>query len=84
MPNCCASSGLSSVFTFTSATAPPSAFTSPSMTGPSTRHGPHQGAQKSTTTGNVAERWSTSCAKSSDADVEDLQRRAHRGSTACG
>ena len=37
--------------------------TASSSTGASTLHGPHQSAQKSTTTGTEADRSSTSCSK---------------------
>src|SRR5205814_6403698 len=63
MLNCMARVGFSSVFTFTISTRPPSAAISFSRSGPSTRQGPHQGAQKSTTTGRSAERASTASAK---------------------
>src|SRR5262245_55628906 len=52
--------GFSSTLTFTSVTAPSVASTTFSMMGPSVRHGPHQGAHKSTTTGTSLERSMTS------------------------
>src|SRR6185437_6796788 len=52
----------SSMFTFTSFTAPPAATTAASSAGPSCLQGPHQGAQKSTITGTVRLASSTSAA----------------------
>ena len=52
--------GFSSTFTFTSATFPSVASTTFSMIGPSVWHGPHHGAQRSTTTGTDFDRWMTS------------------------
>ena len=52
--------GLSSTLTLASSTAPPVSATAFSSIGPSVLHGPHQGAHRSTTTGTVALRASTS------------------------
>ena len=49
-----------SVSSFASAIFPPRSFTAASSTGASWRHGPHHSAQKSTTTGSVRERSTTS------------------------
>ena len=59
----CDSSGFSSELTFTSLTRPPNDSATLSRVGPSARHGPHQGAQKSTTTGTVFEASTTSRSK---------------------
>ncbi len=48
--------GLSSTFSFTNVTRSPCSSAMSARIGPTTRHGPHQGAQKSTTTGRSA--WS--------------------------
>src|SRR4051812_1485820 len=61
--NCWARPGFSSVFTFASRTVPFWSFTTCSSSGASARHGPHHGAQKSTTTGVVADRSTTSVMK---------------------
>src|SRR3990172_5629641 len=50
-PNCEAMSGLSSTFSLATRTFPPNSFATSSRIGAMTRHGPHQGAQKSTNTG---------------------------------
>ena len=63
MPNAWLSSWLSSELIFTSFTRPSNDPVTLSSTGESARHGPHQGAQKSTTTGNVFEASMTSCSK---------------------
>ena len=63
MRNDVAVRGFSSVFSFVRTTSPAFSAATFSMIGPSTRHGPHQGAQKSTTTGTVFERSRTSVAK---------------------
>ena len=63
MLNACDSSGLSSELTLTSLTRPPNASVTLSRVGPSARHGPHHGAQKSTTTGIVFEASMTSRSK---------------------
>ena len=55
--------GFSSVSIFASTTLPSRFSAAFSSAGPSWRHGPHQGAQKSTTTGSSLERSSTSAAK---------------------
>src|SRR5688572_2660758 len=55
-----ASSGLVSEFTFTSRHRPPYSRSSFSRSGPSTLHGPHHGAQKSTRTGTSIEASITS------------------------
>ena len=57
------SSLFSSVFTFTSRTAPPFFSTACSSSGARVLHGAHHGAQKSTITGTSAERSSTSAWK---------------------
>jgi hypothetical protein len=49
--NACASAGFASMSTRASTNAPACSSASRSRIGPSTRHGPHHGAQKSTTTG---------------------------------
>src|SRR5262249_34746909 len=59
-----AARGASSTFTFARAKAPPASSASRSSTGPRARQGPHQGAQKSTTTGSSAERSRTARSKS--------------------
>src|SRR6185312_5503186 len=56
--------GLASVSSLASATLPSRALTACSRIGPSWRHGPHHSAQKSTTTGSVAERSITCASKS--------------------
>ncbi len=53
---CRARFGLASVSSLASSTCPSRAATACSSTGPSCRQGPHHSAQKSTTTGTVAER----------------------------
>src|SRR5436309_13288601 len=50
-PNLVATSGLSSTLSLPTLTLPAYCSASLSMVGPRARHGPHQGAQKSTTTG---------------------------------
>src|SRR3954471_3037295 len=55
--------GLSSTLTLASTTWPSVSATTFSMMGPSVRHGPHHGAQRSTTTGTSLERSTTSCSK---------------------
>ena len=55
--------GLASVSTLASATLPSRSVTAFSSTGVSWRHGPHQAAQKSTTTGSSRERSTTSAWK---------------------
>ena len=62
-PSWPAISGYSSMFILTSFTAPSAALTSFSSTGVSCLHGPHQGAQKSTSTGTVRDASITSCMK---------------------
>ena len=52
--------GFSSTLTLASSTAPSVAATARSSIGPRVLHGPHQGAHRSTTTGTVALRPSTS------------------------
>src|SRR5437867_13252975 len=49
--------------TFTSKNLPAYSFASFSSSGPNCRHGPHHGAQKSTTTGNSLDFRSTSASK---------------------
>ena len=63
IPYSIASSWFESTSTLTSARFPARASASRSSTGPSIRQGPHQAAQKSTTTGSSCERSSTSCSK---------------------
>src|SRR6266498_3607071 len=58
-----ASSWFASTSTLTSSNSPARASASRSSTGPSMRQGPHQAAQKSTTTGTWCERSSTSRSK---------------------
>ena len=53
-----------STSTFASSTFPARAVAARSSTGVSCLHGPHQSAQKSTTTGSSRERSSTRCSKS--------------------
>ena len=60
---CCAISGFSSMLSFTMRTAPLAARTVFSSSGPSCRHGPHHGAQKSTMTGVSNEPSTTSAIK---------------------
>src|SRR5665213_106429 len=64
MPNACASCGLASVSILASTTEPSRAAAACSSSGLRARHGPHQAAQKSTTTGVVEERSRTSAWKS--------------------
>src|SRR6516162_8488399 len=59
-PNVWATRGFSSTLTLASATRPSVSATAFSRIGPSVLHGPHQGAHKSTTTGTVVLRASTS------------------------
>src|SRR5690606_5342907 len=63
IPYAAASSGFSSEFTFTTFTRPAKSRATFSMIGVNMRHGPHHGAQKSTTTGWVLEASMTSCSK---------------------
>src|SRR5271168_2161775 len=60
---CCAISGFSSILSLTIRTAPLVARTVFSRIGPSCLQGPHQGAQKSTTTGASNEPSTTSAMK---------------------
>src|ERR1700722_18882977 len=60
---CCATSGLSSMLSFTMRTAPLAARTAFSRSGPNCLHGPHHGAQKSTMTGCSNEASTTSAMK---------------------
>ena len=60
MPNAFARSGFSSVSIFARTTLPSRALAAFSSAGPSCLHGPHQGAQKSTTTGTSLDRLTTS------------------------
>src|SRR5690606_7311323 len=62
-PRAAAISGFSSELIFTSTTWPASSCSNRSSTGASARHGPHQGAQKSTRTGVRWEAASTSTSK---------------------
>ena len=50
-PNFCASAGLSSTLTFPTVDLPWKSCASSSMVGPRALHGPHHGAQKSTSVG---------------------------------
>src|SRR5688572_8030605 len=61
--NCCARSWFSSVFTLTTLTLPDCSVATCSSTGPSARQGPHQGAQKSTSTGCSVDALRTSAEK---------------------
>ena len=63
MPSWPAIWGCSSMFIFTSFTLPPAAFTTFSSTGVSCLQGPHQGAQKSTSTGRFIDSAITSWRK---------------------
>src|SRR5688500_7095369 len=63
MPSWPAICGCSSMFILTSRTLPRAFRTAFSSTGVSCRHGPHQGAQKSTRTGTVRDASSTSARK---------------------
>src|SRR4051795_9081271 len=63
MPSCPAICGCSSMFILTSLTLPSTALTAFSSTGASCLHGPHQGAQKSTSTGWRRDSCSTSWRK---------------------
>ena len=58
--NARATAGLSSTLTLASSTAPPVSATAFSIIGPRVLHGPHHGAHRSTITGTVALRSSTS------------------------
>src|SRR5881398_1423241 len=60
---CCAISGFSSMLSLTMRTAPLVARTVFSRIGPSCLHGPHHGAQKSTTTGASKDPSTTSAMK---------------------
>src|SRR5215207_7700851 len=60
--------GFSSVLTVTSLTAPSRSATAASRIGVSWRHGPHHGAQKSTTTG-VSRDASTTCSLKSASET---------------
>src|SRR6185437_8893217 len=60
---CCAISRFSSMFSLTMRTAPLAALTVFSRIGPNCLHGPHHGAQKSTTTGRSNEASTTSAIK---------------------
>ncbi len=62
-PSRAAISGCSSMFILTSLTLPPADFTTFSSKGPSCLQGPHQGAQKSTSTGWRADSATTSAPK---------------------
>ncbi len=62
-PNRPASSGLASTSTFANSQRPPDSAARRSRIGPNTLHGPHQAAQKSTTTGTVRDRAITSSSK---------------------
>lgn len=53
IPNSVAMEGLSSVFSFKHVSLPTYSFASSSMTGWIIRHGPHHGAQNSTSTGTA-------------------------------
>ena len=63
MPSWPAIGGWSSMFILTSLTLPPAALTAFSSIGVSCLQGPHQGAQKSTSTGWRRDSWMTSAAK---------------------
>src|SRR5882757_1052292 len=68
------------MFILTSLTLPPAALTAFSSCGVSCLHGPHQGAQKSTSTGWRRDSWMTSAAKA--AVVVSLIRSAAAGASA--
>ncbi len=63
MPSWPAIAGCSSMFILTSFTRPPAAATTFSSAGWSCLQGPHQGAQKSTSTGCLRDSWMTSAVK---------------------
>jgi len=63
MPSCPATAGCSSMFIFTSRTLPRASATTFSRAGCNCLQGPHQGAQKSTSTGWFRESWITSAVK---------------------
>src|SRR5262245_66546811 len=65
MPNAAATEGLSSTLILARRNLPAYSSASFSRTGPKTRQGPHQGAQKSTSTGTSCERCKTVVSKSS-------------------
>ena len=69
------SEGLASVSSLASTTWPSRLAASRSRIGPSWRHGPHHSAQKSTTTGVVAERSSTSAWKVASLTSMTMQLR---------
>jgi hypothetical protein len=71
MRSACEMYGASSVLSLARRKAPFHSAASFSRTGPSWRHGPHQGAQKSTTTGRVFDFSMTCASKSAFGDVED-------------
>ena len=64
MPKACARRGFASTSTFASTTSPSRWAAASSSSGVRLRQGPHQAAQKSTTTGVLAERSRTSLSKS--------------------
>src|ERR1041385_9214879 len=66
MRNRSPSSGTASVFTFKTSHSPAAAFATLSSSGAIIRHGPHQGAQKSTTTGSDDEPTAASKVVASD------------------
>src|SRR6476619_1360640 len=84
------SSGFSSELTFASRNRPEYSVASFSRIGPSARHGPHQGAQKSTTTGTALEASRTSCSKVAAVtsrtlgDCMRLSAHGHRVRSICG
>src|SRR6185312_10740149 len=73
-PNWPAIEGFSSMLILTSRILPAFSATTFSMVGESVRHGPHQGAQKSTSTGASSEASITSALKARS--VESLTRTA--------
>ncbi len=71
MRRCCASSGFSSILTFTRRTVPFAALTAFSRIGVSCLQGPHHGAQKSTMTGVVLRDFDDVGGKGLEAGVLD-------------
>src|SRR5690606_9504804 len=83
-----ASSGCASVSTLTSTKRPPYCCSSRSSIGPSVLHGPHQGAQKSSTTGvridvSITSAWNRSSVVSIIGVVRESPSMRHAGRAAC-
>ena len=78
MPKACARRGLASVSTFASTTVALARRRGLLEQRPSARQGPHQAAQKSTTTGVVRERSSTSRSKSASLTSITVMRASLR------